>query len=143
MQPDCSIPGHPEVFAVGDMMNFDDLPGVAEVAMQSGIHAARTIARRVSNNAEPQPFTYRDLGSMAAISRRRAIVSFRGRRFSGWIGWLMWMFIHLTFMTGFRGRFSAAASWFFSFVGHRRGERALTVTHIGAPPTEPPAKPDE
>jgi NADH dehydrogenase len=143
VQPDCSIPGHPEVFAVGDMMNFDDLPGVAEVAMQSGIHAARTIARRVSNNAEPQPFTYRDLGSMAAISRRRAIVSFRGRRFSGWIGWLMWMFIHLTFMTGFRGRFSAAASWFFSFVGHRRGERALTVTHIGAPPTEPPAKPDE
>ena len=79
MQPDCSLPGHPEVFAVGDMMNFDDLPGVAEVAMQSGIHAARTIKRRVANNAEPQPFTYRDLGSMAAISRRRAIVSFHGR----------------------------------------------------------------
>jgi NADH:ubiquinone reductase (H+-translocating) len=130
VQPDCSLPGYPEVFAVGDMMNFDDLPGVAEVAMQSGIHAARTIAKRVSNAAEPQPFTYRDLGSMAAISRRRAIVSFRGRRFTGWIGWLMWLFIHLTFMTGFRGRFAAAAGWFFSFVGHQRGQRALTVTRI-------------
>ena len=65
------MPGYPEVFAVGDMMAFDDLPGVAEVAMQSGIHAARTIKRRVANNAEPQPFVYRDLGSMAAISRRR------------------------------------------------------------------------
>ena len=67
---------------------------------------------------------------MAAISRRRAIVSFRGRRFTGWIGWLMWMFVHLTFMTGFRGRFAAAVGWFFSFVGHQRGQRALTVTRI-------------
>ena len=93
--PTVRCPGYPEVFAVGDMMNFDDLPGVAEVAMQSGIHAARTIKRRVANNAEPQPFTYRDLGSMAAISRRRAIVSFRGGTSPGGFGWLMWMFVHL------------------------------------------------
>ncbi len=141
VQPDCSVPGYPEVFAVGDMMNFEDLPGVAEVAMQSGIHAARTIKRRVANNAEPQPFVYRDLGSMAAVSRRRAIVSFRGRRFSGWLGWMMWMFVHLTFMTGFRGRFAAAWSWFFSFVGHRRGQRALTITKIGDAPDQTPEPP--
>ena len=107
--------------------------------MQSGIHAARTIKRRVANNAEPTPFKYRDLGSMAAISRRRAIVSFRGRHFSGWFGWLMWMFVHLTFMTGFRGRFVAAWSWLFSFVGHRRGQRALTITKIGEAPAQTPS----
>ena len=85
VEPDCSLPGHPEVFAVGDMMNFDDLPGVAEVALQSGIHAAKTIRRRLDGKA-PQPFKYRDLGSMAAVSRRRAVVSLHGIRLTGFLG---------------------------------------------------------
>ena len=89
-------------------MALDDLPGVAEVAMQSGIHAARTIKKRVEGGAEPKPFKYRDLGSMAAVSRRRAIVSFHGVRVSGFLGWLMWLAVHLTFMTGFKNRFTAA-----------------------------------
>ena len=72
--PDCTLPGHPEVFAVGDMMALDELPGVAEVAMQTGIHAARTIKARLDGKTESTPFRYRDLGSMAAVSRRRAIV---------------------------------------------------------------------
>ncbi len=129
--PDCSLPGHPEVFAVGDMMNFDDLPGVAEVAMQSGIHAARTIKNRLTRGAEPTPWRYRDLGSMAAVSRRRAIVSFHGVRVSGFLGWLMWLVVHLTFMTGFKNRFSTLISWLLSFVGRGRGERAITVEKIG------------
>ena len=107
MQPDCSLPGHPEVFAVGDMMNLNDLPGVAEVALQTGIHAARTIRRRLDGQ-EPQPFKYRDLGSMAAVSRRRAVVSFHGIRVSGFLGWLMWLFVHLAFLTGFKNRFKTA-----------------------------------
>ena len=129
--PDCSLPGHPEVFAVGDMMNLDDLPGVAEVAMQTGIHAARTIKKRVESGAEAKPFKYRDLGSMAAISRRRAIVSFHGLRISGWLGWWMWMFVHLTFMTGFKNRFTAAVHWFLAFGGRGRGQRALVRDKIG------------
>ncbi len=129
--PDCSLPGHPEVFAVGDMMNFNDLPGVAEVAMQSGIHAARTIKRRLTNGAEPTPWKYRDLGSMAAVSRRRAIVSFHGVRVSGFLGWLMWLVVHLTFMTGFKNRFSTVISWLLSFVGRGRRQRAITVEKIG------------
>ena len=129
VQPDCSLPGHPEVFAVGDMMSLNDLPGVAEVAMQTGIHAARTIKRRL-NGEEPQPFKYRDLGSMAAVSRRRAIVSFHGVRVSGFLGWLMWLFVHLAFMTGFKNRFKTLISWSLSFLGRGRTERALT-RHVG------------
>jgi NADH dehydrogenase len=125
VQPDCSLSGHPEVFAVGDMMSLNDLPGVAEVAMQTGIHAARTIKRRL-NGEESQPFTYRDLGSMAAVSRRRAIVSFHGVRVSGFLGWLMWLFVHLAFMTGFKNRFKTLISWSLSFLGRGRTERALT-----------------
>jgi NADH dehydrogenase len=113
------------VFAVGDMMALNDLPGVAEVAMQTGIHAARTITKRLDGNTEARPFTYRDLGSMAAVSRRRAIVSFHGVRIWGFPGWLMWLFVHLTFMTGFKNRFTAMISWFLSFVGRGRAERAL------------------
>jgi NADH dehydrogenase len=123
--PDCTIPGHPEVFAVGDMMALDGLPGVAEVAMQSGIHAARTIKKRVEKGAESEPFKYRDLGSMAAVSRRRAIVSFHGVRIAGFPGWLMWLAVHLTFMTGFKNRFTATFQWAFSFMGRGRAERAL------------------
>ena len=101
--PDCTIPGHPEVFAIGDMMAMDDLPGVAEVAMQQGIHASSTIKRRLSGK-EAKPFRYRDLGSMATISRFRAVVSFKGIRLSGFLGWLVWLFVHLAFLTGFKNR---------------------------------------
>src|SRR3954447_23309556 len=125
VERDCSLPGHPEVFAVGDMMNFDGLPGVAEVALQSGIHAAKTIRRRLAGK-EPQPWKYRDAGSMAAISRRRAIVSFHGIRISGFLGWLMWLVVHVTFLTGFKNRFKTLGSWGFSFLGAGRTERALT-----------------
>jgi NADH dehydrogenase len=128
--PDCSLPGHPEVFVVGDMMSLNDLPGVAEVAMQSGIHAARTIKKRLTDGAEPQPFKYRDLGSMAAISRRRAIVSFRGLRLSGFLGWLTWLVVHVTFMTGFKNRFRTLVSWSLSFLGKGRTERAITVREL-------------
>jgi NADH dehydrogenase len=127
VQSDCSLPGHPEVFAVGDMMNFNNLPGVAEVALQSGIHAGKTIRRRLADK-DPEPFKYRDLGSMAAISRRRAIVSFRGIRVSGFPGWVMWLFVHVAFLTGFKNRFKTLISWSFSFLGAGRTERALIGT---------------
>jgi NADH dehydrogenase len=137
VQPDCSLPGHPEVFAVGDMISLDGLPGVAEVAMQTGIHAARTIARRLEGK-KPVTFRYRDLGSMAVISRRKAIVSFRGLRVSGYLGWLMWLVVHLTFMTGFKNRVLTIFYWLFSFIGHGRAERALvTMGEPAAPDPEP------
>ena len=87
VEPDCSLPGHPEVFAVGDMMNCNDLPGVAEVALQSGLHAAHVIRNRVKNGAEPTPWKYWDLGSMAAVDRRSAVLSAHGVRLSGRLAW--------------------------------------------------------
>jgi NADH:quinone reductase (non-electrogenic) len=121
--PDCSLPAHPEVFAIGDLMSLDNLPGVAEVAMQSGIHAARTIKRRVESGADSQPFKYRDLGSMASIARFSAVVDFKGIRVSGFLGWLMWVFVHLAFLTGFKNRFIAVFKWITAFVGNSRDER--------------------
>jgi len=108
------------------MMALDGLPGVAEVAMQTGIHASRTIHRRLAGK-EPQPFKYRDLGSMAAVSRRRAIVSFHGIRLHGFLGWIAWLVVHLTFMTGFKNRFTTLMHWALSFLGTGRTERAITA----------------
>jgi NADH dehydrogenase len=130
--PDCTLPGHPEVFAVGDMMSLNGLPGVAEVAMQSGIHAARTIQRRVAGDATAKPLRYRDLGSMATISRFRAIVSFKGIEVGGFIGWLVWAFVHLTFLTGFKNRWIALLKWLSSFVGRARDERTITMQQASA-----------
>jgi NADH dehydrogenase len=130
--PDCTLPGHPEVFVVGDLMALNRLPGVAEVAMQSGIHAARTIKRRLRGNADAKPFKYRDLGSMATISRFRAIVSFKGIKVGGFIGWLMWAFVHITFLTGFKNRFTALVKWLTSFVGSSRDERTITMQQVSA-----------
>jgi NADH dehydrogenase len=126
VQPDCSLPGHPEVFVVGDMMNCNDLPGVAEVALQSGLHAAHVIRNRV-RGTKPTPWKYRDLGSMAAVDRRSAIISAHGVRLSGRIAWLMWLVVHITFMTGFKNRFTALIHWFLCFIGTSRLERAIVV----------------
>ncbi len=124
--PDCTLPGHPEVFAIGDMMALDGLPGVAEVAMQSGIHAANTVKRRL-HGKDAADFRYRDLGSMATISRFHAVVSFKGIRASGFLGWLMWLVVHLTFLTGFKNRISALFHWAWTFLAGSRAERTITI----------------
>jgi NADH:ubiquinone reductase (H+-translocating) len=141
--PDCTLPGHQEVFAVGDMMALDDLPGVAEVALQSGIHAAHAITRRVSGTGESKPFRYRDLGSMAAIGRFRCIVSFRGVRLSGFPGWVIWAFVHLTFLTGFGNRILTVFRWSFGLVGRQGSERTITVRQATARIRELGEKPVE
>jgi NADH dehydrogenase len=131
VNPDCSLPGFPEVFVVGDMMALDDLPGVAEVAMQSGAHAAHTIHRRLDGNDVVRPFHYRDLGTLAAISRFRAVAKIGPLRIGGFIGWLLWLVVHVTFLTGFKNRFGALGRWTISFVGRGRYERALTGRWVG------------
>src|SRR5262249_21529312 len=117
VEPDCSLPGHSEVFVVGDMMNHNNLPGVAEVAIQSGLHAAHAIKERVKRGGRAAPFKYKDFGAMAAVDRRSAIVSMHGIRISGRVAWLLWLAVHITFLTGFKNRFTALIHWLFSFVG--------------------------
>lgn len=128
--PDLTLPGHPEVFAVGDMATVNDLPGVCEVAMQGGLHAANTIKRRLKGR-ESVPFKYRDLGSAAAVGRFKAIVSVRGLRLSGFPGWVVWLFVHLAFLNGFGHRLATLWRWTLSMVGHARPERVFSVGHTG------------
>jgi NADH:ubiquinone reductase (H+-translocating) len=124
--PDCSVPGYPEIFVVGDLMALDNLPALAEVAMQSGRHAARRIERRVQGDTATKPLHYRDLGTLAVISRFRAVAHVGPIQVGGFIGWLLWLVVHVTFLTGFKNRFAALARWAISFVGRGRYERALT-----------------
>lgn len=123
--PDLTLPGHPEVFVVGDLMSLD-LPGVAEVAIQSGHHAAKTIERRARGDEKQRPFHYHDLGTVATIGRFRAILYFGPVRVTGLAGWLAWLVIHLTFLTGFKNRFSTLAGWAIAFLGRGRAQRTIT-----------------
>jgi NADH dehydrogenase len=129
--PDLTLPGHPEVFAVGDMVTLDELPGVAEVAMQGGLHSAHTIARRLRGDNRQIPFHYRDVGSVATIGRFNAIFSFGRLRASGLPAWFVWVFVHLAFLNGFANRFSTLARWMRSMIGRSRSERVFSVGHTG------------
>jgi NADH dehydrogenase len=129
---DCTLPGHPEVFVVGDLMSLDHLPGVAEVAMQSGIHAAHTIARRLSGDTGQRPFRYRDLGTMATIARFRAVVFIGRIHLTGFAAWLMWLFVHLAFLTGYKNRLAAVTNWAVAFLGHDRRQRTITEQQVFA-----------
>jgi NADH dehydrogenase len=131
VQPDCSLPGHPEIFVVGDLMSLNKLPGLAEVAMQSGNHAARTIVRRLRGR-EPKPFHYLDLGSMATIARFRAVAMIGRVQVTGFVAWLMWLVVHLAFLTGFKNRFSAVANWTVAFLGRGRRQRTITKQQVFA-----------
>jgi NADH dehydrogenase len=138
VRPDLTISGHPEIFVVGDIMSLDKLPGVAEVAMQTGMYAGRRIKRRAAGEpesgpdggAEAKPFRYRDLGTAAYISRGRAVVEAGPLRTGGFIGWWIWLFIHIAFLTGYRNRFSAILTWWFTFTKDSRKERAFTVQEV-------------
>jgi NADH dehydrogenase len=130
VEPDLSIPGHPEVFVVGDAAAFLDrggklLPGVAQTAMQGARHAARTILRRLQGQP-PTPFVYRDLGSMAIIGRRAAISDLGWARFSGVLAWLAWLFLHIFMLIGFRNRVVVLFEWAMAYLTFQRGARLIT-----------------
>jgi NADH dehydrogenase len=129
--PDLTLPGHPEVFAVGDMTTLEHLPGVAEVAMQGGLHSARTIARRLDGDDRAIPFTYHDVGSVATIGRFRAICSFGRVRVSGLPAWIVWLFVHLAFLNGYANRGATLLRWLRWMAGRNRAERVFSVAHTG------------
>src|SRR6516162_6032637 len=124
---DLTIPGHPDIMVTGDLMNLDKLPGVAEVAMQTGHYAGRKIALESIGETLDKPFKYRDLGSAAYISRGRAAVHSMGMHFGGFIGWVAWLFIHIGFLTGWRNRVGALFGWWFAFTRDLRRERGFTI----------------
>ncbi|HWE09495.1 MAG TPA: NAD(P)/FAD-dependent oxidoreductase [Solirubrobacteraceae bacterium] len=130
VRPDCTLPGHPEVFVVGDLMALDRLPGLAQVAIQSGRHAATTIGHRLRGDTSERPFHYRDKGTMATIARFQAIASIGRVRVSGFAAWVMWLGVHLFALTGFKNRIAAVLNWAIAFLGRGRAQRAITAQQV-------------
>jgi len=135
VEPDLTLSGHPEIFVIGDTAHAqgDDgkpLPGIAPVAKQQGAYVARVIAARVRCKAAPPPFRYRHFGSMATIGRRSAIADFGAFRVSGFIAWLLWGFVHIYFLIGFRNRLAVMTNWLWAYVTFDRGARLITGSEI-------------
>lgn len=128
---DLTIPGHPEISVIGDLMSLRKLPGVAEVAMQSGYYAGHRIKRKLTGQPTARPFRYHDLGSAAYISRGNAVVEAGPLRIGGFPGWLAWLFIHIAFLTGYRNRLGAILTWWLAFTRDLRRERAYPTREVG------------
>jgi NADH dehydrogenase len=130
--PDLTLPGHPEIFVVGDMAALDELPGLAQVAMQEGTHAAMTIAARLSGRPTPGPFRYRDKGTMAAVGPRRAVVDAYGLKVGGFLGSLMWSFVHILYLIGWGNRLVTLIRWLFALTTRSRSQRLIEVDRTAA-----------
>ncbi len=134
VEPDLTLPGHPEVFALGDMVRVRDrdglpttLPGVAPVAMQQGRYVARVVRDRLGGRTA-EAFRYRDKGNLATIGRAAAVADIRGVRLSGFLAWATWLVVHLWYLVGFQNRVLVLVRWSFSFVTHGRGARIIAET---------------
>jgi NADH:ubiquinone reductase (H+-translocating) len=127
--PDLSIPGHQEVFAVGDLAQMSSggrpVPGVAQGAIQSGERAARNILRLIEGRST-EPFRYRNKGDLATIGRHKAVAQFPGFRMWGHLAWWFWLFLHIMYLAGFRNRLSVLIEWAYSYFTYQRGARLIT-----------------
>jgi len=136
VQPDLTIPGHPNVYVIGDLASLDGengrpLPGVAQVAIQMGQHAVRNVLRAVEGQPL-RPFVYRDLGNMATIGRASAVADFGTFRLTGYFAWLAWLFVHILNLIGFRNRLLVMVQWAWAYMTYQRAVRLIT--------TKPPAE---
>lgn len=137
VEPNLSIPGHPEAFAIGDIISLVDakgvpVPGVSPAAMQAGRHVARILCNEIARNVPPgrpqerPAFIYKDKGQMATIGRSKAVAQIGKLRFSGFLAWLTWLFVHLIYLIGFRNRVSVLFNWFYHYLTYRPGARIIT-----------------
>ena len=136
VEPDCSIPNHPEVFVIGDLANHqhakeekdsppnNPLPGVAQTAIQMGNHVAKCINADLADRMRPR-FIYKNLGSMATVGRSKAVADIFGIRFAGMLAWFIWLFVHLMSIVGFRNRLIVLIQWFWSYLSLQRGARLI------------------
>lgn len=134
---DFSVPGHPEVFVVGDTAALTDaagrrLPGVAPAAKQAGRYVGQVIRAKLGGQAAPPPFRYRDLGNMATIGRRAGVADFGWISLKGPIAWWLWGIVHIYFLIDFRSRISVSINWLWSFLTYKRGARLITGAKRGA-----------
>jgi NADH dehydrogenase len=130
VQPDCTVPGHPDIFVIGDLCHFRQpdgtpLPGVAPVAMQQGGYVARVIKKRL-NGEDIEPFVYRDKGSLAVIGRASAVADLKKFKFKGFLAWIFWLFVHLMYLVEFENRLMVFTQWAWNYTTRNRGARLIT-----------------
>jgi NADH dehydrogenase len=128
--PDLAVPGQDNIFVIGDLAHYayqtgEPLPGVAQVAMQQGKYVAELIGARLSGKDAP-PFRYRDKGNLAVIGRNRAVADIYGRHLSGFVAWLVWVFIHITYLIEFDNRLKVMVQWAADYFTRKRGARLIT-----------------
>ena len=129
--PDLTIPGYPQIYVAGDLAKARNpdgrhLPGVAQVAMQGGAYAAKTIVARLNGATEVKPFHYFDKGDLAVIGRGRAVARIFGLHLSGLLAWLVWLFVHLMYLVQFRSRILVFVQWGMEYLSFNRGARLIT-----------------
>jgi len=137
VESDMSVPGHPEIFVIGDLANYlhqtgQPLPGLAPVAMQQGNYVARLILARLQNKSI-RPFKYRDKGTLATIGRSRAVGTIWKMKFKGFIAWFLWLFIHLLFLVGFQSKVLVLLQWAWNYFTWARSARVITNVYEHAP----------
>ena len=129
VQPDLSVPGHPDIFVAGDLASFTSdgrpVPGVAPAAKQMGGHVAAVLRARLSGRPSPAAFRYRDYGNLATIGRMAAVVDFGRLKFSGLLAWWFWLTAHVFFLIGFRNRLVVLLNWFWAYWSYQRGARII------------------
>jgi NADH:ubiquinone reductase (H+-translocating) len=143
VHPDLTIPGHPEIFVLGDLAAVEQydgtfVPGVAPAAIQAGQHTALNLERAVAGQPL-RPFKYRDKGSLATIGRAAAVADFGRLRFGGFLAWMAWLLIHIFFLIGFRNRFLVITQWAWAYLTYQRGARLITgdIDRLLRPPESP------
>ena len=137
VNPDLSVPGHPDIFVIGDASVMDSkgkpVPGIAPAAKQMGHYVGNLIAARIAGRATGKPFRYMHLGDLATIGRRAAVVQLGRFRLRGYVGWWFWGIAHIYFLIGIRNRFIVAFSWLWSYLTFQRGARLITHAHDDTP----------
>jgi len=131
VERDLTLPGHPEVFAIGDMVALEGVPGTAQPAIQEGKYVAQVIRRRLQDEVRPPAFAYRDLGSMAMIGRSQAVAELFGRvMLSGFLAFMSWGVIHLAYLVGWGSRVETVARWGWTLLARNRRERLISVSSL-------------
>jgi NADH dehydrogenase len=121
-----TLPGHPEVFVIGDMAFVPGVPGVAQGAIQGARYAADVISSRIQHTAAPRPFAYKDKGSMATIAKFKAVALIGKVRLTGFLAWVAWLFLHLLYIAGFKQRVTTLLSWALTFLSNGRSQLVVT-----------------
>jgi NADH dehydrogenase len=142
VEPDLSVPGHPDIFAVGDTITFQapggaPVPGIAPAAKQEGAFVAKTIRRRLLGKRKQPPFQYHHEGSLAQIGKRKAVIDFGWLRLRGSAAWWLWGIAHIYFLVGVRSRLSVALNWLWIYTRNQRGARLITQAKSCGDPNPP------